>query len=241
MVPSATPPSPPSPVYTYGREQIYKEGSAQDYEMHPIATSTPNTTKAHSSVCAQDPSAGQEAQQYQADATYIENTATDGAHKNGCRRLWQGIALPVFITILPFLVIVGTLLFLVFNYQVEPLSQDLQLLDDNYDVNAYLVNFNASKLLALASWASSLATMLPAYIMALCSFYTASIVNQLAERERSGHLPTPYQLGLLLEVLAAKPTSIWTVLGYLAWKRRSKLPGFLRFAIVLFLTAVALR
>ena len=142
----------------------------------------------------------------------------------------NNIALAIIVITVPFLVFIGLLLYLVFKFRVRrgDLSPNLQLLSDADDTNVYFVNYSATRLTTIASWASNVATILPGFVLTMSSYHLANIY--LAQSKKAENcvigarsLPTPYQLGLLLDMLDGKITAVWNVMNYYFWKKRERL------------------
>lgn len=130
-----------------------------------------------------------------------------GPHSRNTDQLLTGIINPVIIIKLPFLVIVAALLGIILGHRVDrsaPLSSNLRLLGDADDANAYYVDWSATQLSTLTSWASNIATVLPGFIMTLSSYRLAKRFMMDSTSGEAKALPTPYQLGLLLGSLDAK-------------------------------------
>lgn len=138
---------------------------------------------------------------------------------------WLFATLPVTALTIAFLV-------MVFHWRVTHnayigLPKNLQIPSTEDDGNGIYVDLNASTILFVASWASSLAPMLTGFLMALASF---PIARQLSSNIRkslafSSNLPTPYQLALTLKFLDGSAlAAIWSWIMYLATWRKSRQP-----------------
>ena len=62
-----------------------------------------------------------------------------------------------------------------------------------------------------------------------------------SEGAKIGSLPTPYQLGLLLDVLDGKLMSLWRGLNYSFWRRSQKFNIALRLGFMVLVVAFILR
>ena len=152
--------------------------------------------------------------------------------------------LAAFFVTVPFIAIVGILLYLINANRVgqEKLGlPDLHLPTDTSDSSAFLVDFSATQLTTLASWASNVATIVPGFLMTLYSWRVARYLLRQSEIGQSEKCPTPYQLGLLLEALDAKLMSVWNGFSYFFWKERLGSTKVLRLTIALLSAALALR
>jgi hypothetical protein len=125
--------------------------------------------------------------------------------------IWTSCA---FITT-PMVVLSCLLLGLVFNHQVresDTASGSLPLPDpvDHHPISgAYLVNYSATKLITVASWTSSVAPLLPTFVMILLSYPAASKIREASLQNRPASLPTAYQLSLYLRNLNGSIESLW--------------------------------
>lgn len=152
------------------------------------------------------------------------------SRRHGLNGAYNNIALAIIVITVPFLAFVGLLVYLVFNFRVQrgDLSANLQLPGDAEDRNVYFVDYSATKLTTIASWASNIATILPGFVLTISSYHLANIYLVQSEEAESvavggRSLPTPYQLGLLLDMLDGKVTALWNVLNYCFWKKRERL------------------
>lgn len=125
---------------------------------------------------------------------------------------------------LPMIALSAILLGLVFLNQVNAngsILPDLQLSQvTNDDQNAYLVNFSSTRLITIASWTSSVAPLLPGFLMTLLSFPTAWHISNSSQLRRVASLPTPYQLSLYLGLLSGHMGSLWQWVKYKCWRQR---------------------
>jgi hypothetical protein len=137
------------------------------------------------------------------------------------------IALAACVISLPLVGLSAMLLGLVYYYRVSQnslLSPDLQLRQpDAEGHDAYLVRFSATKLITLASWTSSVAPLLPAWVMTLMSYPAAKEILEYSRTSHMRYLPTPYQLNLYLGALTGGVGSLWNWIRYGFWRRRERL------------------
>jgi len=152
------------------------------------------------------------------------------SHQQGLIGPYNNIALAIIIITVPFLVFVGLLFYLVFKFRVQRghLSSGLQLPSDVDNDSVYFVDYSATRLTTIASWASNVATILPGLVMTMSSYHLANKFLDQSKKAQSHDvgirsLPTPYQLGLLLDMLDGKIMAIWNVSNYFLWKQRERL------------------
>jgi len=134
----------------------------------------------------------------------------------------KDILLSLAIIFVPNLILTAVLLGLVFHYQVPQTHSELPGVSDPLarEPSAYLVDFSATKLLTVASWTSTLSSLLPSFAMALVSFPVARKIANASKNKRTDDLPTPYQLSMLLGVLSGSVGSLWAWFKYRNWKKR---------------------
>lgn len=149
---------------------------------------------------------------------------------------WTDIMLATSVITLPMLVLPAVLLGLVFSNRVTQnpgLSPDLALPagTNPNDQNAYLVRFSSTKLTTVASWTSTVAPMLPTFVMTLLSFPVARRVLKGSNNRLSRYLPTPFQMGLYLKLQDGCTSSLFDCVKYRFWSRREKLVTPLRLAV----------
>lgn len=142
---------------------------------------------------------------------------------------------------IPLLALSAVLLALVFKHQVNsdpPLfdigtDQTIPFIDNKgtsdfaADGNAYYVNYDATRLITVASWSSTVAPLLPGFVLALLSFPIAKqMLDGSTAQRRSQSLTTPYQTSLLLALYGGSIGSLWPTAKYFFWPSREHLsPG----------------
>lgn len=117
----------------------------------------------------------------------------------------------------------GLLLGLVFHYRVthnSPPYEHLQLEGAKDEPGIYYVNLNATFIVFIASWSSSVAPMLASFILVLAAY---PICRQYLGQARANlirELLTPYQLALTLRFMNGGGFgALWSWLKYhVGWK-----------------------
>lgn len=112
-----------------------------------------------------------------------QSSKNDAARENKIKGTLKSaeLAVTMMVTTAPFLVFVGILLHLVLDYQVagnDPALPNLQLPGDEIEYGVYLVNYSATKLTTIASWASNIAAVLPGCIMTMFSYRLAQMFTK---------------------------------------------------------------
>lgn len=159
-----------------------------------------------------------------------------GAH----REIWLACA----VISLPMMILSALLLGLIFYNRVNTNSSTSpdfhlpQVADDDQD--AYLVKFSSTRLITIASWTSSVAPLLPGFVMTLLSFPTARHISKSSQLDRAASLPTPYQLNLYLGLLTGGFGSLWQWAKYTCWRQREGQASVVRTLAVGLTTATLL-
>lgn len=102
--------------------------------------------------------------------------------------------------------LVAGLLGLIFGYRVKSehsLFTDVSNSDVLRDHTVVLVNYSATRIVFVASWASTLAPLLAGFVMSLLSFRTALMMFHSSSSSEQADLPTPYQYSLLVGLCLA--------------------------------------
>ncbi|KAJ9605281.1 hypothetical protein H2200_009938 [Cladophialophora chaetospira] len=153
--------------------------------------------------------------------------------------LLQTILLPAAIICIPIALLAGVLFGLCYLYKINPVDSLFDLSDDALDSSRgfILVNFPATRLVFVASFLSTLAPLLGSFIMSL---YCLPVSRDLLDASQNGaylHLPTPFQMSLLIGVLVASAQQLRSYIWYLLHRRRSGIPPVLhRAALVMLLS-----
>lgn len=145
----------------------------------------------------------------------------------------------------PMMLLCGALMYIAFVYRIKKISN---VFGDNAtqkqefeDISYILVDFSATKLVFLASFLSTLAPLLAGCIMTITSMIAFEDLRRTSDVSRFQRLPTPYQMSLLVGVLAASYEQLLTALTYLSSRRRkSRASPILIYAISIFLLSVLL-
>lgn len=149
--------------------------------------------------------------EFSACTTVLPNTESQS--QDGITGAYWTIWISCAFIAIPMVVLSCLLLGLVFNNQVlgsDPVSGSLQLPMDHISFSgAYLVNYSATKLITVASWTSSVAPLLPTFVMILLSYPAASKIREASVQNSTSSLPTAFQLALYLRNLNGSIESLW--------------------------------
>ncbi|KAL6245674.1 hypothetical protein RBB50_007673 [Rhinocladiella similis] len=121
-------------------------------------------------------------------------------------RLWKTILIPTVIIILPMACLVAGLLGLIFGYRVRSDTSLFPQVSNSNSLSNHavvLVNYSATRIAFVASWASTLAPLLAAFIMNLISYQTALTMLRSSSGTSQHDLPSPYQYSLLVGLCLA--------------------------------------
>jgi hypothetical protein len=78
------------------------------------------------------------------------------------------------------------------------------------DKSVYYVTLSAGSMSFISSWSSTIALALVGYAMLLLSYPIARLFENQSRSDRTDTLPTPFQLGLLLNFINSGPArSLW--------------------------------
>ncbi|OAG40308.1 hypothetical protein AYO21_05399 [Fonsecaea monophora] len=133
---------------------------------------------------------------------------SSAAHDLRCPRwtLWKAVLLPTSTIILPMALLVAGLLALIFGYRVRSEDSLFEEVSNSHalsDRAVVLVNYSATRIAFVASWASTLAPLLASFIMNLSSFQSALLMYISSTSPQQQDLPTPYQYTLLVGLCLA--------------------------------------
>ena len=128
---------------------------------------------------------------------------------------------------LPVLGVTGALLAIVFAFRLKEQTPSATSLFSSNDKqaysDAYLVNFDATKLTTISSWASSVTAVLPAFYMALWSYRSAAAVRRMSSSADCKDSFSPYQLSLDLQLRTGSLVALFEGFKHAMGKSRGKL------------------
>ena len=157
--------------------------------------------------------------------------------------LLRNVLWPVTVIILPISLVSGVLIGLVCGYRVKT-EQNLfpsSGSTSESSSSAYiLVNYSATRLVFLASWLSTLAPILASFVMVLWSLPVAQTIRAASVELNAGHLPTPYQLSLVIGVTLASMQRLRRYFEYLFTGSRPRIPPVLHKAAMMLTLCVFL-
>ena len=149
------------------------------------------------------------------------------------------------VMVLPIFFLSALLLGLIFVYRIPPnmyAHDDLGLEQDHS--NAYLVDLSATILVTVASWSSTVASVLIGYAITLASYPAAKDLLTASKTMNTAKLRTPFQLYLIVNTMSSSPfTSLWNWSAYtFGWKgKRQGQPKALKALTIALFMGVILR
>jgi hypothetical protein len=155
------------------------------------------------------------------------------------KRAILNILFAAFMAIIPVLALALTLLIILFKYQIKSSDADVISKATVDDADAYFLKFDTTRYATVADWASSIAMLLPGFLMTLMWYHVAYEIQKLSMSDEKGELPTPYQTSVLISL---KSGSFLTLLEFLlytvSWLRAKQSPILARTGRILILASV---
>lgn len=174
----------------------------------------------------------------------ISNLHEDFVRVKNAQSMWMAFVWPAFAICVPMVLLAAALLYICYKYRVDETDSIFRHHDEKSlprDNRHLLVNFPATKLVFLASFLSTLAPLLAGCIMNLVAVLVYQDLERSSNVANFPLLPTPYQISLLIGVLAASYEQLFSSFGYLlSSKRTAKVSPVLLYAVSIFLLTVVL-
>ena len=162
---------------------------------------------------------------------------------HGHRQLLLNIIWPTTAIVVPISLVSAVLIGLVCGYRVKTapsLFQSVVPANNTADSAYVLVNYSATRLVFLASWLSSMAPLLASFVMVLWSLPTAQTMRMASIESQPSHLPTPYQLSLVVGLTLASTERLRQYLTYAMARSRPSIPPVLHKAAMILTLCVFL-
>jgi len=166
------------------------------------------------------------------------DVATSNRNPSRERQNLQGaisdILTSLAVIVIPAVLLTAVLLGLITHNQVQQTYSALPGVPDPQatDSTALFVDFNATRLLTVASWISTVSSLLPSFAMTLLSYPVARSILNASRKRSTAKLPTPYQLSMQLGVLNGSVGSLWSWVKYRRWKRRELVNSIAKYSII---------
>ena len=161
--------------------------------------------------------------------------STSSLHR---KTLIKSLLWPVVAVTVPIAMLAATLLGLVYGYRVKTDDSIFPSLADQgrgagAEQGYVLVNYPATRLVFAASFLSTLAPLLGSFIMMLWSLRVAQSMRCASVKTEYDHLPTPYQLSLIVGLTLASTGRLRSYYDYLFSKSRPKIPPVVHHAAIM--------
>lgn len=154
----------------------------------------------------------------------------------------QDISLAFAVVVIPLSILSLALLGVVLGFQIDT-SKPTSLGPDQEPIAGYyIVDMSATTIVLIASYSSTIAPIAVGFAMTLLSYPIANDIIKYSERRQLDKLPTPYQLGLMINLRSGSIGSLWPWFKYtFTWRVRHKTAGVVKaftlgVATALFLT-----
>src|SRR5262249_19687904 len=146
----------------------------------------------------------------------------------------------VLIITLPLTLLSAALLGLVYGYRVGTEPSLFGESSKAYGNAFVLFNYPATRLMFSASFLSTLSPMLRSFIMTLWGLLVARNMRSSSVGCWYDHLPTPYQLSLIVGITLASTERLRRYYAYLCSRSRSSIPPVMHHAAMMFTTSLVL-
>jgi hypothetical protein len=146
----------------------------------------------------------------------------------------KDIVLSLAVIVIPMVLLTAVLLGLIAHNQVPQTYSALPGVPDPLarESSAFLLDFSATRLLTVASWTSTVSSLMPSFAMLLFSYPVSRTILNASKERTTDNLLTPYQLSMLLGVLSGSIGSLWSWLKYRGWKNRDRISGIAKGPII---------
>ena len=167
----------------------------------------------------------------------LSHSSLDPVHRKKRIRSLLG---PVLAITLPLALLSAGLLGLVYGYRVGNEPSLFGSNSNTYGNGFVLVNYPATRLVFAASFLSTVAPMLTSFIMTLWGLFVARDMRTASVGGWHDHLPTPYQLSLIVGLTLASTERLRRYYAYLCSRARSSIPPVLNHAAMVFTASLVL-
>src|SRR5271154_2097964 len=198
---------------------------------HAVNEKTPNTHRWSNGITFQSIQPPNPSRPY---STLNDDQSSVSEHSH--RPLLRNVIWPMTAVILPITLLSGVLVGLVWGYRVVP-EQGLFPYSSNANQTIgrtwIFVDYSATRLVFVASWLSTLAPALASFVMVLWSLPIAQAMRAASVALDAGHLPTPYQLSLIIGVTLASTQRLRRYFQYALSRSRPQIPPVLHKAAMI--------
>jgi len=146
------------------------------------------------------------------------------------------ILLAFLIVSVPLSVLAAALLALVLNFRLLPTNLSSE---QGLDSSSYYVDLSATRIALIASYSSTIASFVIGSAMLLVSYPLSAKFARYSQSEDLEHLPTPYQIGLLINLRTGSFGSLWPWFKYtVRQKIRRKTSGVVKASAIAVILAL---
>ena len=193
--------------------------STIDYEEARISNADDTSTPDYRPVSAGHP--GQSHTFHEQDGRFSSEIGRRTIPKStGTGRL-RHITLVCLLLVLPLYGVTTALLVVIYHNRLPDPRPD----SSSDSCSGIVVGYGASQLTSLSTWISTVATLLAPAFMSLISYPVARSMTRHSETD--SRLPSPYQTGLLIELLGGSVVALWNSLSYSFSRRRARMSPLL--------------
>ena len=181
-----------------------------------------------------------------ATADGLHGVHDDETHGHGAEdepesrpNIFTTILWPLTIVIIPVTLLCAGILAVVFILRVN--SADDRYHEPAQDEKGHiLVNYSATRIAFLSSFLSSVAPILGGFVMTLWGLPLAQSMRLASLEGRFDHLPTPYQISLLVGISLASYERLYRYLMYMMCRTRPSIPRLLQQNAMMFCLTILL-
>lgn len=165
-----------------------------------------------------------------------DHSSQDG-HSDNNKAGISEILISFLVVSTPFSALAAVLVGLVIQFRlpISTLSSDQPL-----DPYSYYVNLSATRIALIASYSSTVISLVTGSAMVLVSYPLAAKFVRYSQKEELNHLPTPYQVGLLINLRSGSVGALWPWFKYMIFRKkiRKHTSGVVKTSVIAVLVAL---
>ena len=123
---------------------------------------------------------------------------------------------------IPLTLLSAVLCTVIFSYRISVVSNTD---NETEGSDACYLNFDATTLSLLASYSSTVASVVVGFVMTLAAYSISASIVSYSERGEFDELPSPYQVGLILSLRGGHIGSLWPWIKYSFFKKTRRKIG----------------
>lgn len=165
----------------------------------------------------------------------LDHDSVNGAPAH--KRDVSEILLSFVVLSIPLSVLAAVLVGLVVHFRLptSSLSSDQPL-----DPKSYYVNLSATRIALIASYSSTVISLVIGSAMVLVSYPLAAMFVRYSQNKDLKHLPTPYQVGLLVNLRTGSVKALWPWFKYTFRRLRKHTSAVVKASVMAVLLALLL-